>query len=148
MTSPFSNSSSIVFYLEPVLNPYEKTYMQIITLNSIPNGPLADLVSQIHVPKLSTYQQFHSSIPAHNCVYDLSRYPTTTGQKANFNNPDSFMYADDIPSLFSYLTENGYTIQDNLTDLMFKSKLNLGGISQSRLSGNRKMICFALYSPS
>ena len=56
------------------------------------------------------------------------------------------MTADDIPSLFSYLTTNGYTVQETLTDMMHKSKIDVGGVSNSRLSGNRRMICFASYS--
>ena len=145
MESPFSNHSTIVFYLEPILNPIYKTYQHIITVNAIPNGPLSDLVTHIQVPKLSPFQQFNALMPAENCAFVLLRYPKTT-YKANFKNHDSFMTADDIPSLFSYLTTNGYTIQETLTDMMHKSKIDIGGVSNSRLSGNRKMICFASYS--
>lgn len=145
MQSPFLNSNTIVFYLEPILNPIYKTYQQIITLDSIPPGPLADMVTSIQVPKLSKFQQFNSLMPAKNCVYALVRYPKHS-YSANFKNTESFMSTDDIPSLFSYLSTNGYTIQENLTDLMYKSKINLGGVASSRLSGNRKMICFAVYS--
>ena len=144
MESPFSNHNTIVFYLEPVLNPIHKNYQQIITLDAIPQGPLSDKVSPINVPKLSTFQNFNTLTSPQNCVYALLRYPKNS-YKANFKNPDSFMTADDIPSLFSYLLSNGYTIQENLSDLMFKSKINIGGLSQNRTSGNRKMICFATF---
>ena len=56
MESPFSNHNTIVFYLEPVLNPIHKSYQQIITLDAIPQGPLSDMVSPISVPKLSTFK--------------------------------------------------------------------------------------------
>ena len=144
MESPFSNHNTIVFYLEPILNPIFKTYQQIITLDAIPQGPLSDLVSPINVPKLSTFQSFNNLVSTQNCVFALLRYPKLS-YKANYKNSDSFMTADDLPSLFSYLLSNGYTIQENLSDLMFKSKINIGGLSQSRLSGNRKMICFATF---
>ena len=144
MTSPFSTSSTVLFTLEPVLNPLKKTYMQIITLNDIPDGPLAELVTPIHVPQLSPFQQ-PNFIPPHTCIYALLRYPKDQ-RKYSFKDSQSFMYADDMPSVFSYLVDNGYTIQENLTDLMFKSKINVGGVSQSRLSGNRRTICFASYS--
>ena len=144
MESPFSNHNTIVFYLEPVLNPIHKSYQQIITLDAIPQGPLSDMVSPISVPKLSTFQSFHTLASPQSCVYALLRYPKNS-YKANFKNPDSFMTADDIPSLFSYLLSNGYTIQEDLSNLMFKSKINIGGLGQNRVSGNRKMICFATF---
>ena len=51
------------------------------------------------------------------------------------------MGADDIPYLFGYLAENGYTIQTDLTKMMNKSPVQIGGISSRRVSGNREMIC-------
>ena len=72
MESPFSNHNTIVFYLEPVLNPIHKSYQQIITLDAIPQGPLSDMVSPINVPKLSTFQNFNTLAFPQNCVYALS----------------------------------------------------------------------------
>ena len=75
MESPFSNHNTIVFYLEPVLNPIHKSYQQIITLDAIPQGPLSDMVSPISVPKLSTFQSFHTLASPQSCVFALLRYP-------------------------------------------------------------------------
>ena len=151
MESPFSNSTTISFYLEPILNSHYKTYQQIITVSSIPDGPLAEMVTPISVPKLSKYQQL-GSLPSPNgyidqCVYTILRYPKKNGYKS-MKFSDTFLGADDIPSLFGYLNSNGYVIQGDITTMIFRSNLQLGGVSNQRLSGNRKLICFALYSPS
>ena len=55
------------------------------------------------------------------------------------------MGADDIPSIFSYLSSNGYTVDTQLTKMLFKSDV-VNGSSQNRLSGNKKMICMIRYS--
>lgn len=149
MESPFSQSSGISFYLEPILNNHYKTYQQIITVNCIPDGPLENLVSPISVPKLSKYQQL-SPLPSPNgyidqCVYAVLRYPKNSGRKS-MKFSDTFLGADDIPSLFGYLNTHGYQIQGDLTNMLFRSAVQLGGISEQRLSGNRKLICFATFS--
>ena len=151
MESPFTNNSTIVFYLEPILNSYHKSYQNVITVSSIPTGPLADMVSSMSVPKLSSYQQFGvfsspTSVPG-NCVNVLLRYPKhTTIGRPSLKNTDSFMTAEDIPSVLSYLLVNGYTIEKDLSEIMQKANIGFGGVSQNRLSGNRKMICMATYN--
>ena len=147
MESPFASSSTIVFYLEPILNSFDKTYQQIITLNVHPKGPLSELVSTISPPKLSPFQQFGPMASPDNCTHALMRYPKR-GQNSRISMKDNdyFMTADDIPSVFSYLVDNGYTIEKDLTHMMQTSSIQMGGISNSRLSGNRKMICMASYS--
>jgi hypothetical protein len=147
MESPFTSSSTIVFYLEPVLNSFNKTYQQIITLNTQPKGPLSEFVSVISPPKLSPFQQFGPMSSPTNCVRALMRYPKHgDNSRITRNHAEYFMMADDIPSVFSYLVDNGYTIEQDLTQMMQTSGIQLGGVSNSRLSGNRKMICMASYS--
>ena len=41
---------------------------------------------------------------------------------------------------------NGYTIEKDLSEIMQKANIGFGGVSQNRLSGNRKMICMATYN--
>ena len=149
MESPFSNHNTVSFFLEPILNSHFKTYQQIISVSSIPEGPLAEMVSQISVPKLSKYQQLGSLISsngyADHCVYAILRYPKKNGYKS-MKFSDTFLGPDDIPSLFSYLNMHGYTIQNDTTTMMFHSNIQFGGVSNQRLSGNRKLICFASYT--
>ena len=149
MESPFSQSSGISFYLEPILNNHYKTYQQIITVNCIPEGPLNNLVSPISVPKLSKYQQLGPLQTPNgyidHCVYAVLRYPKNSGRKS-MKFSDSFLGPDDIPSLFGYLSKNGYQIQTDLTNMLFHSSVQIGKQSNYRLSGNRKLICFATFN--
>ena len=153
MESPFAKSyanSSVVLYLEPILNTFYKTYQNIITLSSMPAGPLADLVTTISTAKLSPFQEagaFSSpGMYSGNCTYVLLRYPKNVcGGGVSLKNTDYFMGADDIPSVFGYLQSNGYTIDTALTKMLYKSKVVVGGVSETRVSGDRKMICMCNY---
>jgi hypothetical protein len=136
--SPFS-SGSVVLYLEPVLNSYFKSYQNVLTLSSMPLGPLSNMVSRIQFPKLSEFQSpspFHTN----SCTYVLGRYTSSV----NMNNSDSFMYADDIPSVLSYLQTNGYTVDTSLTTMLQNSEIRIGG--NNGLSGNRRMVCMFYYN--
>jgi hypothetical protein len=144
--SPFSSSSgSVVLYLEPVLNSYFKSYQNILTLSVMPSGPLKNMVSRIKFPKLS---EFSSSSPfspfspfSIECgTYVLGRYTSSI----NMSNSDSFMYADDIPSVLSYLQTNGYTIDTSLTTMLQKSEIRIG--ANTGASGNRRMVCMFTYN--
>ena len=192
--SPFDNyngglghSGSFVLYLEPILNSYYQSYQNIITVSTMPPGPLSRLVSKIDMPKLSPYQQAAAyASPFYNgcnCVIALMRYPcdglgsrcsgsgvftplhisnallhrkvggneckgnvTTRITNAQMcKNADAFMGADDIPAVFSYLMNNGYTIDTSISKMMFQSRAMVGGVSDRRLSGDRKMIAMITY---
>jgi hypothetical protein len=141
--SPFSASSgSIVLYLEPVLNSYFKSYQNILTVSAMPSGPLKNMVSRIKFPKLSEFSTFSpfSSVSIDSCTYVLGRYTSAI----NISNSDCFMYADDIPSVLSYLQTNGYTIDTSLTTMLQKSEIRIGG--NTGYSGNRRMVCMFTYN--
>jgi hypothetical protein len=56
------------------------------------------------------------------------------------------MGADDIPSIFGYLRTQGYSIDNDLTKMMNTSRVEIGGVSEMRFSGDRKMICMFYYN--
>ena len=142
LESPFSASSdSVVLYLEPFLNSYHESYQNILTLSAMPSGPLKNMVSSIQFPKLSAFQTPSPFSPfSQSCTYVLTRYTSAINMKNN----DSFMYADDIPSVLSYLQTNGYTIDTSLTTMLQKSEIRIGG--NSNTSGNRRMVCMFTYN--
>ena len=162
MESPFKNArSSIVMYLEPLLNSYYQTYQNVITLSAQPNGPLRDMTSLIHPPRLSEFQSATpffsnpgygkgSGVGSGGCVCVLLRYPVGqggfTGYSAWSKNTDMAMGADDIPSVLSYLIENGYHVDTDMTRMLQHSEINIGGSSTVRMSGKRKMICMFHYT--
>lgn len=153
MESPFATSNqSFVLYLEPILNSYYKTYQNVITLSIMPSGPLATMVTSMSTTKLSPFQEFGAfSSPGmftDNCVYVLLRYPkqgSGFGGRGSIKHPDYFMGVDDIPAVLSWLVSNGYSIDTDITKMLYKSRIMIGGVSESRLSGDRKMVCMARF---
>jgi len=71
------------------------------------------------------------------------RYPT--GSRGSYSAApkcaDAYMGADDIPSVLSYLIENGYKVDTSMTKMLQNSEINIGGPAETRMSGRRKMIC-------
>ena len=136
-TSVFDiSNASVSFYLDNVLDTHSQTYHKVITLSSMPPGPVANMVVSKSFSPLSAFQvrspwdNYGSS-----CKYVLLRYPKQDIGGGTF--PQHFMRQDDIPSLFSYLTSNGYTIQTALTELITEQGFGMD---------SRKLICFASYS--
>jgi hypothetical protein len=89
------------------------------------------MVTSISTPRLSVFQDpgpFYSN--PHNCTYALLRYPKKNN---SIKRTDYFMCADDIPAVISYLKVNGYTVENGF--------YYNGGVSETKLSGNRKVIC-------
>jgi hypothetical protein len=146
MESPFENENqTFVLYLEPILNNYHKTYQNIITVNKMPAGPISRMVKTISSPKLSRFQQAGPFNEGFGCMHALLRYPNDSAN-ASVKNVNNYMLSEDIPSVFSYLQRNGYTIDTTLTNMLLRSKLPMVGVSEDRISGNRKMICMVKYN--
>jgi hypothetical protein len=142
MESPFyrHHNSSFVLYVEPILNTYFHVYQNVITLSTLPPGPLADMVTQISAPKLSPFQQTPPlSTSPYNCTFVLLRYPKQSG--CSIKAADYFMTTEDIPAVLSYLEANGYTIDTAMTTMLLKSHVGIGGVSESTNGGNRKFVC-------
>jgi hypothetical protein len=161
MESPFANTSCINMYIEPVLHSYYKTYINIITFSDIPQGPIADMVSMSHFPKLSPFQTaspFYGGSPTYgrgavsgSCVPVLLRYPKRGlgGNNVNINNiknADVFMTAKDIPAVLSYLRTNGYIIETDITKIIQRTDIDIGDSNTDRMSGRRKFICMFSYT--
>jgi len=148
MISPFAHvGSTFVLYLEPILNPHYQTYQNIITFDKMPDGPIANMVTTINLPKLSPFKEagvfsspnFGRAFGG-SCVHVLLRYPKNSCG-FNWKMTDVFMTADDIPSVLGYLKKTGYSVDTELTKMLFESRVEIGGVSDKRHSGDRKVIC-------
>ena len=138
------SSGTFVLYLEPFLNTYYQAYQNVITVNVIPSGPFSDLVSKISISALSPFQsagQYTSPFyKGSSCLNVVTRYPC-----AAIKDADAFMGADDIPAVLGFLLENGYTVDTSLTNMLNKSRIVMGGVSDRTLGGDRKMIAMIRY---
>ena len=103
-------SFSYVLSIEPYLNTYSKQYQNIITIDKMPTGPLSQFVRRYNSSKLS---QFHD-LP-NVCKYAFLRM--------GGNRENSFLTADDVPSLLGYITANGYTIDTSITKIVQKANI-------------------------
>ena len=133
--------------MEPILNTYFQTYQNVITLSSIPKGPLADYVITIQPPALSYFQKPSLSgyRNALECIYVVTKAPvkesgitSTSWTKC----PDVLMEPSDVPELFSFLTTHGYTIDTQLSRLIQDSPIDIGNSQRKNLQGGRKFLCF------
>lgn len=148
MESPFEGGQSFSLYLEPMLNSYWKSYMQVLTLNVMPVGDLGRMVMRVNFPRLSPFQEAASPFyDGSSCVLCLMRYPVSSigGSGAAFRMGSAFMGADDIGAVFAYLESHGYVVERALTSMVFEGNIPVGGVSEQRLSGNRKLIAMVRY---
>jgi len=148
MESPFypstasTTSGSFTLYLEPILDSYSQTYRQVITLSSMPLGPLANMVKIMSLPKLSPFVSYldQRSEFGFGCSYILMRYPNCNSHSRKKGS--DYMYSEDIPAVFSYLTNHGYTIDNSVTKMMNGSRVL---VSTNGNTGDKRLICFVSY---
>ena len=142
--SPFEKyqSKTVTLYVEPILDTHNQTYVSALTLNAMPDGPISKVVRIFNTPNLSPFQTFTNTIQSpNNCTYIIMKQPN-----ANKAISTNWMLEEDIPTVFSFLQDNHYTIDTSLTKLIHHSQVNLGGISQIKRTGNRRMVCMFSYS--
>ena len=100
--------SRFAIYLEPFYNSILQTYQDVVTLDLIPSTPLCDRVSIVNFPKLSPFSERRGCVPV-----------ILQSDKNNI------MTRDDLPELFSYLLDNGYAVNTEITSILHNQKREL-----------------------
>lgn len=110
---------------QPYYEAINQCYKIIIVIDRKPNAPLSNIVKTIQTPKLSPFQQASPCEPIKNCANAIL-------------NPETkeLLRVDDLSVLFSYLMNNGYTIDTELTKMLNNTHLNI----------TNKLICFITYT--
>ena len=134
--SPFAETSSFTVFVEAYLDTYNKEYLNIITVDKMPTGPLAPLIVYINPQKLSPFQS--QCAFSNNCTMAISRYYNKSACK----NGNRFLLAEDIPSLLSFLQANGYNVDTTITKMIQRSNINIGNTA---CDNKKKMICIVSY---
>lgn len=121
------------------LDRFSQNYKNIIMINDIPEGPLKYFVRRIKIPPLSPFQRDQREYSLQKCGLALTTFVNRhVDINANIDtNNDCFMITDEIPDLFLFLSEYGYTIDTNITTMMNLSEVKLT---------NRNIICFFKYT--
>jgi hypothetical protein len=125
------NKKTFSLFSQPFLDTYTEKYKNIITINAIPQGPLASFVKRINTPKLS---QFKTDNRDYSCCLALIN-------KLSSNEASrELMVSDDIPDLISFLIENNYTIDTSLTKMLNQSDIKF------KTDNASKLICFVTFN--
>lgn len=117
----------------PYYDSKTKCYKKIIKINKMPTitSSLATIVKQIQYPKLSPFKSNSAFSACSNCCNSDDNqcciYAIT-----NISNHNELMCINDLPSLFTFLINNGYTIDTSITKMMQSSNVKL----------NNDLICF------
>ena len=110
---------------KPYYDSCNECYRNILVLNREPEGPFKKMVKRINPPILSPFQYPHS-----NCCENEERCIYAIHYK------NRLACIDEIPEIFSYLSNNGYQIDTSITLMMQKSPVKLN---------NNNLICFISY---
>jgi hypothetical protein len=110
----------------PYYNSIQQEYTNILTLNKSPDGPLKTITKTVRLNKLSPFETHNNICPRPSCIIGITQ----------LNNPCELMCIDDLPNLFEFLINNGYSIDNSVTKVLQKSNL--------KMSGN--LICMIQYS--
>lgn len=129
------SAKTVTLFSQPFLDTYNQCYKNIVTINLIPQGPLAQLVRRVQFPPLSQFKQPGPCSRINNCGLAL----TTLNNICN-KGCSGFMVVDEVPNLMSFLLSNGYDINTSITKM-----LNTSDIRFETENAN-KIICLVTYN--
>ena len=101
---------TFTLFSQPYLDRINQCYLDLITLNNMPMGPLKDLVVSVRLPPLSEFKQEGPCSRTQMCVFVL-RSPYRC----------CLMTIDELPELMSYLVENNYSLNKSITKILQKN---------------------------
>jgi hypothetical protein len=103
---------SIPFYIST-----SKCYIKAFALDRMPSpgSPLSQIVKRTVLPKLSTFQQGNECDP----------YKTCGNIVMNPHNILEYARPDDIPLIFTWLIQHGYTIDTSITKMINDSTVRM-----------------------
>jgi len=111
-------SSIYSLYIQPYYNSISEQYINIITINKPPTGPLAKYVTNIRFNKLSDFSGFSTSCKP-LCMYAIKNISSPQCNNLDLLSPEN------VDDLISYLIENNYNVNKDLTKIMNNDKIYL-----------------------
>jgi len=123
---------------QPFYDQYNQCYKNIMMINVEPQGPLRRLVRRTKLPRLSPFQREGPCNPIQQCGLAIQslrgvglNYGHSVCKNTKYNSGCDLMIPDEIPDLISFLTENGYQIETQITNMLAQSDIKL---SNNRLA--------------
>jgi hypothetical protein len=130
-------AKTVTLFSQPYLDRFNKCYKNIITINMIPQGPLAKLVRKIQFPHLSEFKQQGPCSRINNCGLALI---SLDGDICCAKNGLNLMVVDELPNLISFLLSNGYIIDTSITKMFNTSDIRF------KPENANSLICFVTYN--
>jgi hypothetical protein len=109
---------TVTLFSQPYLDTYNQCYKNIVTINLLPQGPLVNFVRRIQFPPLSTFK-----IPNGNGINGNNSKQCGLALFSLENCNTNLMVTDEVPTLFSFLLSNGYSIDTSITKMLNESDL-------------------------
>ena len=120
-------------FSQPYLDTYNQCYKNIVVINLLPQGPLADLVKRVKFEPLSEFKQLDSYSPYRSikqCGLALT----------SLYSCNDLMVVDEVPDLISFLVSNGYSVDTSITKMFNNSDIRFDTNTGDQL------ICFVTYN--
>jgi len=115
---PLYSISSIPWY-----STYDECYYNTLSISGMPSGDLAYHVKRLSRPKLSPFETHTACNPMKECPFVIFKDP----------NDRCPIRADDYDWLLSFLVDNGYSVNYDMTKMIMKSKVP---------ASNERILCF------
>lgn len=100
----------------------DQCYIKILSIDREPSNPLLTICKKVTYEKLSPFKQPSPCEKIERCGYAIM----------NPNNKLEFANLNDLPLLFTWLIQNGYTVNTAITDMLNKSEVRM----------DNKLVCF------
>lgn len=132
MNQPFK---TVTLSSQPYLDRINQCYKNIVTINLMPQGPLAQFVRRIQFPPLSEFKQPGPCSHINTCGLALISLNNVCAK-----NCSNLMVVDEVPDLMSFLLSNGYKIDTSITKMFNTSDIRF------QTENANKLICFVTYN--
>jgi hypothetical protein len=107
----------------PFYDEYNKCYKNILMVDTEPSGPLRQLIRQTKLPKLSEFQQDTPCNPLPKCALAIRSLGGTCCKK--MSNGCDLMTPNEVSMLVSFLLQNGYQIETQITNTIQQSGITM-----------------------
>ena len=119
------------FYIQPYYDTANEQYINIVTINKNPNGPLSNYITTLRYNKLSDFSGFNKTCKP-LCIYAIKNINLSSCNNLNL------LSAENIDELVTFLIENNYTINKDITKIMNNEKIYV--------NNGKKLLFYTNYS--
>jgi hypothetical protein len=125
INSVYNGAKTFTITSQPFYDQYNQCYKNILMVNSQPQGPIQKIVRRIKLPKLSFFQKEGPCNPIPQCGLAIQSLNGYVSGCCKLNSGYNLMTPDEIPDLVTFLFENGYQIETQLTNMLNQSEIKL-----------------------